>query len=66
MSGVAGTAVCEAFIEALGLKTLFSALMGKVTLCLSLPPLISVMLTADFSRPQKSRSRTQHHQLQKT
>lgn len=30
MSGVAGSAVCEAFIEALGLKTLFSAFMGKV------------------------------------
>ena len=30
MSGVAGSPVCESFIEALGLKTLFSALMGKV------------------------------------
>lgn len=29
MSGPAGTASCEAFVEALGLKTLFSALMGK-------------------------------------
>jgi beta-catenin-like protein 1 len=32
MSGAAGSAVCEAFIEALGLKTLFSAFMGKVRL----------------------------------
>ena len=30
MSGAAGSPVCESFIEALGLKTLFSALMGKV------------------------------------
>lgn len=30
MSGVAGSAICEAFIEALGLKTLFSAFMGQV------------------------------------
>ncbi|KAF7301706.1 DUF1716 domain-containing protein [Mycena indigotica] len=29
LSGTSGTATCEAFIEALGLKTLFSALMGK-------------------------------------
>ncbi|KAG6902221.1 hypothetical protein C0995_002853 [Termitomyces sp. Mi166 len=29
MSGVAGSAICEAFIEASGLKTLFPALMGK-------------------------------------
>ncbi|KAF8621646.1 hypothetical protein AX15_007664 [Amanita polypyramis BW_CC] len=29
MSGAASTVVCEAFIEALGLKTLFSAFMGK-------------------------------------
>ncbi|KAF7966183.1 hypothetical protein HWV62_39738 [Athelia sp. TMB] len=29
MSGAAGSASCEAFVEALGLKTLFSALMGK-------------------------------------
>lgn len=31
MSGSAGSASCEAFVEALGLKTLFSALMGKVS-----------------------------------
>ncbi|KAG5649019.1 hypothetical protein DXG03_000368 [Asterophora parasitica] len=31
MSGVAGSAICEAFIEALGLRTLFSAFMGKGT-----------------------------------
>ncbi|KAG5634475.1 hypothetical protein H0H81_001811 [Sphagnurus paluster] len=30
MSGVTGFAVCESFIEALGLKTLFSAFMGKI------------------------------------
>ncbi|KAI5124831.1 hypothetical protein M0805_005461 [Coniferiporia weirii] len=29
MSGPAGTACCETFVEALGLKTLFSAFMGK-------------------------------------
>ncbi|PCH41028.1 DUF1716-domain-containing protein [Wolfiporia cocos MD-104 SS10] len=29
MSGPAGTAACEVFVEALGLKTLFSAFMGK-------------------------------------
>ncbi|TFK43491.1 Catenin-beta-like protein [Crucibulum laeve] len=29
MSGTAGSAICEAFIEALGLKTLFSAFMAK-------------------------------------
>ncbi|KAG8891004.1 hypothetical protein FRB98_000013 [Tulasnella sp. 332] len=29
-SGVAGTASCEVFVDALGLKTLFSAFMGKV------------------------------------
>jgi beta-catenin-like protein 1 len=29
MSGYAGTASCETFVDALGLKTLFSALMGK-------------------------------------
>ncbi|TFY68686.1 hypothetical protein EVJ58_g846 [Rhodofomes roseus] len=29
MSGSAGTATCEVFVEALGLKTLFSAFMGK-------------------------------------
>ncbi|KAJ7180140.1 Catenin-beta-like protein [Mycena crocata] len=31
MSGTSGTASCEAFVEALGLKTLFSALMGKTS-----------------------------------
>ncbi|KAJ7781192.1 Catenin-beta-like protein [Mycena metata] len=31
MSGVSGTASCEAFVEALGLKTLFSAFMGKTS-----------------------------------
>ncbi|GLB33859.1 putative DUF1716-domain-containing protein [Lyophyllum shimeji] len=31
MSGVAGSAVCEAFIDVPGLKTLFSAFMGKGT-----------------------------------
>lgn len=30
MSGNAGTASCETFVEALGLKSLFSAFMGKV------------------------------------
>jgi len=30
MSGPAGAPVCEAFVEALGLKTLFIAFMGKV------------------------------------
>jgi len=29
MSGAAGTVCCETFVEALGLKTLFSAFMGK-------------------------------------
>jgi beta-catenin-like protein 1 len=29
MSGVASTAICEAFVEALGLKALFSVFMGK-------------------------------------
>ncbi|OSD04244.1 DUF1716-domain-containing protein [Trametes coccinea BRFM310] len=29
MSGPAGTAACETFVEALGLKTLFSSFMGK-------------------------------------
>lgn len=29
MSGAAGTTCCETFVEALGLKTLFSAFMGK-------------------------------------
>ncbi|KAF8913939.1 Catenin-beta-like protein [Gymnopilus junonius] len=31
MSGGAGTAICEAFIDALGLKTLFTAFMGKAS-----------------------------------
>lgn len=31
MSGSAGSALCEAFVEALGLKTLFSVLMGQVS-----------------------------------
>lgn len=30
MSGPAGSDLCASFVEALGLKTLFSALMGKV------------------------------------
>lgn len=30
MSGTSGSAICEGFVEALGLKTLFSAFMGKV------------------------------------
>lgn len=30
MSGAASAAICEAFVEALGLKALFSAFMGKV------------------------------------
>ena len=30
MSGAGGSAICEAFVEALGLKALFSAFMGKV------------------------------------
>ncbi|KZT19261.1 DUF1716-domain-containing protein [Neolentinus lepideus HHB14362 ss-1] len=29
MSGVAGTSTCETFVDALGLKSLFAALMGK-------------------------------------
>lgn len=32
MSGPAGTTACEIFIEALGLKVLFSVFMGKVGL----------------------------------
>ncbi|RDB22492.1 Beta-catenin-like protein 1 [Hypsizygus marmoreus] len=31
MSGVTGSSICETFIEILGLKTLFSAFMGKVS-----------------------------------
>jgi beta-catenin-like protein 1 len=31
MSGYTGTASCETFVEALGLKTLFSVLMGKAS-----------------------------------
>lgn len=31
LSGSAGLANCERFVEALGLKTLFSAFMGKVS-----------------------------------
>ncbi|EGO01916.1 hypothetical protein SERLA73DRAFT_166428 [Serpula lacrymans var. lacrymans S7.3] len=31
MSGTSGTDICENFVEALGLKTLFSAFMGKST-----------------------------------
>jgi len=31
MSGTAGTATCEVFVEALGLKVLFSAFMGKTS-----------------------------------
>ena len=31
MSGPGGSVVCIAFVEALGLKTLFSAFMGKVS-----------------------------------
>lgn len=30
MSGPSGTAACETFVEALGLKTLFTNFMGKV------------------------------------
>lgn len=30
MSGPAGTSCCETFVEALGLKSLFSTFMGKV------------------------------------
>jgi beta-catenin-like protein 1 len=30
MSGPGGTPVCEAFVEALGLRALFTAFMGKV------------------------------------
>lgn len=30
MSRQAGTATCEVFVEALGLKTLFATFMGKV------------------------------------
>lgn len=30
MSGATGTAACETFVEALGLKVLFSTFMGKV------------------------------------
>lgn len=30
MSGPAGTVACETFVEALGLKNLFSTFMGKV------------------------------------
>lgn len=36
MAGTTGAAMCEAFVDALGLKTLFSAFMGKVwSLCTS-------------------------------
>ncbi|EEB98282.1 hypothetical protein MPER_02238 [Moniliophthora perniciosa FA553] len=38
MSGTTGTATCEAFIEALGLKTLFSVFMGKVGKIMHPPP----------------------------
>lgn len=31
MSGPSGTAVCETFVEALGLKSLFTTFMGKVS-----------------------------------
>ena len=32
MSGATSSDICEAFVEALGLKALFSAFMGKVFL----------------------------------
>ena len=40
MSGPAGTTACETFVEALGLKTLFSSFMGKVCRFTTRPQLI--------------------------
>lgn len=37
MSGPAGTAACETFVEALGLKNLFSTFMGKVRVSWIIP-----------------------------
>lgn len=43
MSGQSGSGISVAFVEALGLKYLFSTLMGKVRWC-SVPMLLSYVL----------------------
>ncbi len=46
MSGPAGTACCETFVEALGLKNLFSTFMGKVGFFLLLVHILGFHLSA--------------------
>lgn len=50
MSGTDGTAACEVFVEALGLKTLFSTFMGKVS-----SPISKTLLALRLLRRRKRR-----------
>jgi len=49
MSGTTGSASCDAFVEALGLKTLFSALMGKVSF-----PVLSLLILIKATRCRRN------------
>ena len=56
MSGTAGSSICEAFVEALGLKTLFMTFMGKV--CLIYLTVLSLSDYFQSKRPKKSNIET--------
>lgn len=53
MSGPNGAPVCEAFVEAAGIKTLFAAFMGKVG-----DPEIFPLVISDFSQASKRQKAT--------
>jgi beta-catenin-like protein 1 len=55
MSGTAGSAICEAFVEALGLKILFSAFMGKVS-GFGFPLYVPTIYISQAAKKQKSSS----------
>ena len=56
MAGPAGTKCCETFVEALGLKTLFSAFMGKVRECnLALLLLNDMKARYSLRRPKRTK-----------
>ena len=62
MSGTAGSSICEAFVEALGLKTLFMTFMGKV--CLIYLTVFSLFLIV-FSHQSDQKNRILKHQHQR-
>lgn len=61
MSGTAGSSICEAFVEALGLKTLFMTFMGKVCMY-ELLNLVLFLIVFSHQNDKKNRILKRQHQ----